>query len=84
MGTPAPEQARVLEVVTDKEDGLPPVFGRTQESPRGTERVAALKAFACALSRSFGQSRPFRVPVVVVAGGDTRCRRYDLAEVGRA
>jgi hypothetical protein len=52
MGMPALEQARVLEVVTDKEDGLSPVFGRTQESPRGAERVATLKAFACALSCS--------------------------------
>ena len=44
MGAPALKQATVLEVATDEEDGLPPVLGGTQESPRGAELVATLKA----------------------------------------
>jgi hypothetical protein len=44
VSAPAFKEAWVLELVADEKDSLSPVFGCTQEGPRGAESVAAAKA----------------------------------------
>src|ERR671925_644797 len=84
MGSPAPEEARVVEIVADEEDGLPPVLRRAEVRFGGGHAMPVASAVVRAVRRLLRQSGPLGIPAVIVARDDATRGRQRLAQIGRS